>query len=163
MSGTLKKASFPVAKDDQGNPVLICLDDQGRVPVTSEPPGTCFKTPYACVPLTETGDVPDEVQVGEVTINADEEYACVQWSVSTTVDAKWTIKRIDDADGTPAPTVIHEWITGPANPHDCCKVDCLDFNTNGGTGTQKFVLCATAISADCLGPALGFAATLEQG
>lgn len=161
-TANLKKAGFPTAKDTNGDPALICLDSEGRVPVTSESPGICFHTPFACVDLTETGDVPDDVDVGEVTINVTKEYNCFEWSTSTNVDAIWSIVYIDDADGTPAETIIHQWITNPAHPNDCCKLACLELDTTGGTGTQKLVLRATAIDEDCLGPALGLLAVKEK-
>lgn len=163
MSANLKKAGFPTAKDINGDPQLICLDADGRVPVTSEAPGTCFHTDYACFDLTETAGTPNEIQIGEVTINVTKVYKCFEANVSANVDTLWTLKYVDDADGTPAETTLFQWITNPASPNYCCKIECIDLDTTGGTGTQKLRLCATAISADCLGPALGFAAAKEQG
>jgi len=162
MSGTLQKASFPAYKDVNGNPVLVCLDSEGRVPVTSEAPGICYHGPFSCQPLTETATVPDDVDISEITILVTKTYECFEFSASSNVDAVWTLVYIDDADGTPAETTIHQFITNPAQPNYCCKLACLELDTTGGTGTQKLVLRATAISADCLGPALGMFATKEQ-
>ena len=164
MSGQLTKASYPTAKDIDGNPTLICLDAEGRVPVTSEAPGICFHTPFNCIALTSAGDplASDTLDVGEVTINAAKQYNCFEWSVSSNVDVIWTIVYIDDADGTPAETTVHQFITNPAAPNFCCKLACLDLDTTGGTGTQKLVLRAEAIDPSCLGPALGLLAVKEQ-
>jgi len=157
---TLKKASFPVAKNEAGDPQLICLVN-GKVPTTSQDPGTCYHA-RGKEDLTETATVPDQVTIGEVTINVSKVYACLEYASSSNVDTIWTACYVDDADGTPTETIIHEWLTGPGQPSVCCKLDCAEFDTTGGTGTQKLRIKATAVSADCLGCAIGYVAMREQ-
>jgi len=159
MSGTFQKSSYPVAKDDNGDPVLLCLDANGRLPVAVDGNvGTCFKTPYACVQTTETAGTPNTVDIGEVTISTGQQYNCFEWFASTNMDTVFSIVYIDDADGTPAETILLDFVLNSANSKDCCKISCLDLDTTGGTGTQKIVLRATAIDPDCLGPVMGFVA-----
>ena len=156
MSANLKKAQFSTAKDNNGDPAYLCLDANGALIVSdSSTPGTCVKTPYACIDLTETAGVSNDVDIGEVTIATGEQFNCFEFSTSSNVDAVWTLVYIDDADGTPAETQLFQYITGPGAPNYCCKLNCLELDTTGGTGTQKVVIRAKAIDPDCLGPALG--------
>lgn len=158
---TLNKAQFPSFLDSAGNAVLPQLNPDGTLPVSTAAAGTCYFARGA-VDLTETTGTPDSVIIAEVDINADENYTMVEYSSSTTVDALWTICRVNDATGTPVETVVHQWITGPGNPSECCKLDCLSFDTTGGTGTQRMRIKAEAIDANCLGCAIGYVGAKEQ-
>lgn len=158
----IKKISIPNAKDPNGDPVLLCVDDTGRLIVTESDPGICFQTPEGCEDLTAT--VPgtaDAVTIGEIAIADTKSFKGLGWSVSSNVDTIWTLCRVDDAAGTPVETVLHRFLTTPSQPHSCCKLECKDFNTITFTGNQLFRLKAKAVDADCLGPALGFAYTRE--
>jgi len=153
---TFPKSSFPTAKDINGDPTLICLDSQGRVPVTAEPPGICYFV-RGKVDLTETGGTPDVLTIGDVDLVASKTYESLEFHGSANVDTLYTICYVNDG----GETVLHEFLSGPGNPNSCCNLHCFSFATDAGT-IQKLRIKAEAISADCLGCAIGYVASEEQ-
>lgn len=153
---TFPKTGFPTAKDQAGKPQLICLDAQGRVPVTSEAPGICYFA-RGKVTLTQTAEVPDQLTIADVDLVASKTYEGLEFHGSANVDTLYTICYVNDG----GETVLHEFLTGPGDPDTCCNLHCLSFATDAGT-IQKLRIKAEAVDWECLGCAIGYVGSEEN-
>lgn len=143
----LPKAEFHVVKDSGGTPTLICLDSEGRVPVTSEAPGSFLCADAVTITPTDT----TQSDVVTITGALTKCYDNFEWVTTSITETRWQLCYIDDAVGTPVTRTLAEWITGPGQYTVCCNLDGKKIDTTGQTGTQEFKIKGNAVSSDCLG------------
>lgn len=128
-------------KDSSGNVILPQLNADGTMPVSFST-GTC---------ISGTAQVADTTasmtDVVTLTLALTKNYSNLELSVSSTKTTVWEVVSIDDVGGSPTETKIMDSavITGPGQ--FCAKInlDCGDFTTVGGTGTQNLVLRANQL------------------
>lgn len=153
-----KKATFPSFKDSNGDPTLPCLLPDGSISVTTG------VTPGICLSATGEADPADtnQVVVTNIALSADETYCQIEVLASSNVDTVWEVCHVDDVGGTPVAESLMKFVTGPGNATSSFKLECLEFNTNGGTGSIQLQLKANNVSDDCLGCVYGTIAATQK-
>jgi len=122
-------------KDSAGKVILPQLDSAGRLPVVTEGSGTSLRS---------IGDVAAGsatlTTVVDLTLSLTEVYAdiCVQGSCLHS--ALFAVYYVDDASGTPAETLLGEFIVGPGHFSYEYSCEAWELDTTGGTGVQKLVV-----------------------
>ena len=133
----------PAFVDSSGVLVFPQLNADGALVVSTEGAGTCFDD-YAKVTgstsFQDLGSVTTGLSVGEV-------YNKFESSISSMTEACIQLIHVDDAAGTPVETVLWEAFIGPGQYSYCCKKDCLQYDTTGGTGDQHFKLQGKLLEA----------------
>lgn len=124
-------------KDASGNVILPALDATGALPVSQAAGGVCKSDYGTNVGSTSAQDI---ATLDESVISVTEVYDRFEILVSSLRTALWQVVYIDDANGTPAETPLFSVHTGPGAFHMCCKLECLELDTTGGTGDQNIVL-----------------------
>lgn len=131
-------------KDSSGNVVLPQLTAEGKILVDTEGfGGTCYHS-YG----TNAGSLTavDIATIDETDLSVSQFYINFEFAVSCLRTTLWQLVYIDDANGTPAETILYEFVTGPGTFHQCCIIRCLDLDTTGGTGDQNLVLRGTNLT-----------------
>jgi len=120
-------------KDSAGNLVLPQLDSSGRLPTTPIA-GACK---YGYAKATPAG-LGSDTALGEVTGALAKKYNEFEVSLSCMFPTSWELVYIDDAAGTPVETVLWSRVTGPGDYGVEVQFECIEVDTTGGTGVQKF-------------------------
>lgn len=125
-------------KDSSGNVVLPQLTADGKLPVDTEgTAGTCLSAQGEITAGSAT-----LADVATITGALSKSYSKFGAIVSCNRNALFQLQYIDDAAGTPATTVLAEFVVGPGQYTVCCQIECLVQSTAAGTGTQEFKLQA---------------------
>jgi len=125
-----------IAKDSSGNLKFLTLDANGKLPVSSDAPGTCLNQngTVAGVVSTET----DVASITGLTISSDHNVVFALGAATKPV--LWKIVQIDDA----TTNVLAEFITGPGQFSFQANELGIDF-TSGAAGTQTLKLTGTQL------------------
>jgi len=114
-------------KDSSGNVILPQLDINGKLPFSSDAPGTC----KSAVGSVTVAALATEEAVATITLTASAVHTNMKANVSSTQPCKWRMEHNDS--GTP--TVIDHGISGSGQYTIKMEPGC-DF-TAGGIGTQE--------------------------
>ena len=119
-------------KDSSANLVLPTLTADGKIPVSTQSPGTCMHAAG-----TNSGSL-SQTAVATLTLTVNETYTNVMADVACTRVTLYEI--VHNNNGTPANL---GWIiVGPGQFTHNFAEDCLEF-TAGGTGTQELIVYGT--------------------
>lgn len=123
-------------KDSTGNVVLPQLNLDGSLPI-APPDNNCV---HGNGKVAGVKDTP--VDVATVVLALEKNYAAIEALVASTRTTVWSVVKIDDVGGAATETILLDGaiITGPGAYTYPVKLDCVDFNTIGGTGVQHLVL-----------------------
>lgn len=127
-------AACPAFVNSSGVLVFPQLNSSGQILVSMEDPGDCHYAAGSVVGSTSFQDVAD------FTGALSKYYNAFQAVVSSATECDWELVYIDDAAGTPVESILAYFETGPGQYTVCCEVHCIEIDTSGGTGVQKFVL-----------------------
>jgi hypothetical protein len=124
-------------RDSSGNVILPQLTSDGKIPVDTEAlGGTCRNAKGEHAGSATLVDISGCV----VSITGSNAANKILADVSCLRTALFQIVYVDDADGTPAETVLAEAVVGPGQYSFKMGGDCLTQDVSGGTGTQKIKL-----------------------
>lgn len=121
-------------KDSGGNLVLPQLTADGKVPVSTEPPGV---TKYN---RGENAGSLTTVTIATVTLVASKKYKNIEFLGSCFRDTLFQVIQLDDA----AETVLAEFLVGPGQYTFGKELNMVEI-TAGATGTQSLLLKAINI------------------
>lgn len=127
-------------KDSSGNVVLPTLNSDGSFAVTVGGSGVCKQ---ATGKVTATGGDDD---VAALVLALNKTYRDIELSASNLHSTAWSLVYIDDVGGTPTETILWQGVTGPGQFGVHINFDCVEFDTNSGTGTQNLVLRGNQLS-----------------
>lgn len=130
----------PAFVDSSGVLVFPELDANGRIQVVIGQ-GVCHWGRGQVTGSTSFQDV------AEVTGALTKVYKNFDIAISSMTECDWELVYIDDADGTPAETILGAFDTGPGQYTVMGEMDCVEIDTTGATGTQKFVLRGKLLEA----------------
>lgn len=131
-------------KDSSGNVILPQLTADGKLPVDTEGvAGTCYSAAGEVAAGSST-----LTDVATITGALAKTYSKFGVICSSKRSSLWQLQYVDDAGGTPATTVLAEFVTGPGQMTVCCEISCLIQSTASGTGTQEFKLQAKNFHID---------------
>lgn len=133
-------------KDSSGNVILPQLTSEGKVPVDTEGFGGTCKSDYGT--NAGSGTAVDIATLDETVISLSQVYDRFEVMGSCLRSTLWQVVHIDDANGTPAEAVLLAFRTGPGQFSFCCKMECLELDTTGGTGDQNIVLRGQNLSGN---------------
>lgn len=134
--GDAKSHAILPAKDIDNNTLEYLPMKKGALVITDDGAGTevggansgTVTTPGS----TETA--------AEVTLGAANTYSNIEVGGSSFKDCWWQLVYVDDADGTPAESLIIEFRTGAGAYSFRDQIKNFTQDTTGGTGTQKLRL-----------------------
>ena len=128
-------------KDASGNVVLPQLNAQGKILVdTEEFGGTCL---YDYGSNAGSVSAVDIATLDESVVTVSNIYEKFEVAMSCFRETIWELVYIDDANGTPAETILFDWVTGPGQYFAKFDLKCVQQDTTGGTGDQNLVLRGT--------------------
>ncbi len=113
-------------KDSSGNVILPSLDSNGKLPVSSDAPGTC----RSAVGSITVAALATEEAVATITLTASADHTNMKANVSSTQPCKWRMEHNDN--GTPM--VLDHGISGSGQYTIQMSPSC-DFSA--GTGVQE--------------------------
>ena len=120
-------------KDSSGNVVLPQLSAQGKILVDTESQNGVCKSAYA----EDVNGNTAFVDLASITGQLNKKYNRFEVMVSSTHESLFQLVHVDDDGGvSPTETVLATYIVGPGQYTICCKLDCKEVDTTGGTGTQ---------------------------
>ena len=129
-------------RDNNGNATMPQLNPEGAVVVTLDA-GTTFRSNGKVLKASLTKNI--ESAIAELTLIAEKTYNRPTFIYSCYRDIQFRVALVDDADGTPIETDIYEGVLGGAEIYEDISLEFDEFNTIGGTGTQKLIFYATPI------------------
>lgn len=119
------------AKDSSGNFAYIPLDSSGKIPVSSEDPGTVLQGSALATPAGLNTDT----DVVTITLANSEDYKVLFSQAMSFRACTWEIVQNDNA----SETVIARGISGAGDFSWEASEPCFEF-TSGGTGTQELII-----------------------
>jgi len=126
-------------RDSSGNATMPQLTADGKLPVDTEAlGGSCRFSKGEHAGSTSLVDVTG----AEITLTGGVSANKIQADISCRRDTLFQVVYIDDADGTPAETVLAEAIVGSGQYSFKMGGDCVSHDISGGTGTQKLKIVA---------------------
>lgn len=117
-----------IAKDSSGNLKFLTLDADGKLPVSTETPGTCFNQNGTVISVKDT-----DVDVATITgLTISKAHTLVFALGSSTQPVYWKVVQTNDA----TETTILDFVTGSGQYSFQASDLSLDFTT-GASGTQS--------------------------
>ena len=127
-------AAMPAFVNSSGVLVFPQLNASGQIQVSSEQVGDCA---YAAGSLTGSTSFQD---VASFTGALSKVYNAFEFSVNSATECDWELVYVDDAAGTPVETILGYADTGPGQYSYSWDMHCVEIDTTGGTGVQKFLI-----------------------
>lgn len=128
--------SVMTVKDSSGNLQYITTNADGRIPVTSELPGTPFQDNSIAAAVKGT-----DVDTAVLSLNTDETYDDIKVVASSAKPVLWRVKTINDA----TTDELLSFITGPGAYHFNWCFKNYQFDT-GSSGTQEIKLTGNQLA-----------------
>ena len=133
-------------KDSSGNLILPQLTAAGAIVVDTEGQNGVCKHAYA----EDVNGNLSFVDLASITGQLNKKYNMFEVAVSSTLETIYQLVHIDDDGGaSPTETVLASFIVGPGQYSICCKLDCQEVDTTGGTGVQTLKIKGKNLDTAC--------------